>query len=333
MARLVEDESTAVRREVAVSLRHVEAGKKRDWVVSLLAQLPRGDRTYLEACGLAAETAEVEIWAALKSKVGSEEAAKWSDEFAWITWRLQPEAAIPALVDRAQNETLSEDQRNLAIDTLAFTRSQSSADAMAELAANDNLAAKRWLLTRAWGEWESFGMQKKLKEVGLYDPDNVTISPMPMPMPKGESNLPPIAEIVRLKGNAKTGKAQAARCYTCHKIEGNGIAYGPDLRKWVADQGLEAFYRAVIDPAAEIAHGFNGTSVKLRDDKGYIHGLAISRQDPVVIQSMGGVTQIIPKSKVEKVSNFKGSLMLSADQLGMTAQDLADLAAYLRTVN
>ena len=333
MARLVVDESTAVRREVAVSLRHVEAGKKRVWVVSLLAQLPKGDRTYLEACGLAAETAEAEIWATLQSRVGSEEAAKWSDEFAWITWRLQPEAAIPALVDRAQNETLSEEQRNLAIDTLAFTRSQSSVEAMAELAANDNLAAKRWLLTRAWGEWESFGIQKKLKEIGLYDPDNVTISPMPMPKPKGESNLPPIAEIVKLKGNAETGKAQAARCYTCHKIEGNGIAYGPDLRKWVVDQGLEAFYRAVIDPAAEIAHGFNGTSVKLKDDKGYIHGLAISKQDPVIIQSMGGVTQIIPKSKVEKVSNFKGSLMLSADQLGMTAQDLADLATYLKTVN
>ena len=71
MARLVEDESAAVRREVAVSLRHLEAGKKTDWVVSLLAHLPEGDRTYLEACGLAAETAEAEIWDALHSKIGS----------------------------------------------------------------------------------------------------------------------------------------------------------------------------------------------------------------------------------------------------------------------
>ena len=86
----------------------------------------------------------------------------------------------------------------------------------------------------------------------------------------------------------------------------------------------------MIDPSAEIAHGFTGASVKLANDAGYIHGLAISRTDPVIIQSMGGITQILPKKKVEKVGKMKASLMLSADQLGLTAQDLADLAAFLK---
>ncbi len=332
MNRLVAD-SVAIRREVALSLRYASLEKKKKYVPYLLQLIPQNDRTYLEACGLAAEKAEEEIWKILFNELKPEQRApeNWSDDFARATWRLQPVAAIPALVERIQNKSLSADAHKLALDTIAFTKAEAAADAMAQLAADGDIAAKRWLLARAWGEWEPFGVKEKLKELGIYDPDNVTVTAITMPKPPKESNLPPVAEILKLKGDPAKGAIAAGRCYTCHQIEGNGVAYGPDLRSWVANQGDEAFLRAVINPAAEIAHGFNGASVKLKDG-GYIHGLAISRQDPVIVQSMGGLTQIIPKSKVEKVANFRGSLMLSADQLGLAAQDLADLAAYLKTV-
>ena len=332
MTKLVSDSSPAVRREVAVSLRYRSAEEKSEWVTTLLGSIPEGDRYYLEACGLAAEGAEKSVWKQLNEKTGDTNSAEWSENFARATWRLQPDAAIPALVERIGNAKLTAEQRTLALDTIAFTRSEAAANAMAQLAADGDIAAKRWLLTRAWGEWKEFGTEAKLKELGIYDPDNVTITAITMPKPLEKSNLPPIAEILKLKGDPAKGAVAAGRCYTCHQIEGNGVAYGPDLRGWVANQGDEAFLRAVIDPAADIAHGFNGASVRLKGG-GFIHGLAISRQDPVIIQSMGGLTQIIPKEKVEKVGNFKGSLMLSADQLGLTAQDLADLTAYLKTVN
>ncbi len=331
LAALVADESPAVRREVAVSLRYMSAEEKASHVAALFSRLPEGDRTYLEACGLAAEKAEAQVWEVVKNEAGNPKPEQWSDGFAWITWRLQPDAAIPALVVRANLNSLTNEQRKLAVDTLAFTRTAEAVNAMADLAEAGNGDAKRWLLSRAWGEWAEFDTKAKLKELGIYDPDNVTITSSTIPKYNKSSTLPPIPEILKLTGDFSNGKLLSARCYACHQIEGNGISYGPDLRNWVANQGMESFLRAVIDPSAEIAHGFNGTSVKLKDD-GYIHGLAISRQDPVIIQSMGGLTQIIPKSKTEKVSNFRSSLMLSADQLGLTAQDLADLGAYLETV-
>lgn len=332
MNLLVADE-TSVRREVALSLRFAPKEEKIEHASYLLQLLPENDRFYLEACGLSAEGVEEEVWQVLYDNLKKEnrEPLNWSDEFARITWRLQPEAAIPSLVERAVSEDLTEAQRQLALDTIAFTRKESAAEAMASLAESGDPAAKRWLLVRAWGEWDEFGTVEKLKELGIYDPDNVTVTAITMPKPKGESSLAPISEILKLKGDVQKGAAVAGRCYTCHEIEGTGVAYGPDLRGWVSNQGMESFFRAVIDPGADIAHGFNGTSVQLADG-GYIHGLAISRQDPVIIQSMGGLTQIIPKDRVKKVSNFRNSLMLSADQLGMTAQDLADLGAYLETV-
>jgi len=36
---------------------------------------------------------------------------------------------------------------------------------------------------------------------------------------------------------------------------------------------------------------------------------------------------------VQKIEPLKRSLMLSADQLGLTVQDIADLTAYVETLN
>ncbi|MEZ5386488.1 MAG: NPCBM/NEW2 domain-containing protein [Prosthecobacter sp.] len=331
MDRLVNDEEVAVRREVAVSLRFVDADRKLPWVVALFRQMPADDRMYLEACGLAAEGAESEVWEALRRELKDASPAAWSDAFAWATWRLQPPAAVLALVERVKNASLTADQRDRALATIAFTRSAEAADAMAGLAAQNDAAAKRWLFTKAWGEWSDFGMNAKLKELGIYDPDKVTIIEISMPPVPGKTALPEIAEIVKLNGDAKNGEALSARCYACHQFNGNGVAYGPDLRNWVANQGVEAFYKAVIDPSADIAHGFNGAEVVLNDGR-RIHGLAINQTEPVIVQSMGGITQIIPGKLVKRVGKFNNSLMLSADQLGFTAQELADLAAFLKTL-
>jgi hypothetical protein len=39
---------------------------------------------------------------------------------------------------------------------------------------------------------------------------------------------------------------------------------------------------------------------------------------------------MIPKSKVNKSSRMKRSLMLSAEQLALTAQDVADIVAFMK---
>jgi putative membrane-bound dehydrogenase-like protein len=330
MTLLATDESPAVRRELAVALRDVPADQKKDWVAKLLTKLPEDDRHYLEACGLAAEGAESEIWEDLHSRLEDDNPLTWPDTFAKITWRLQPPAAIPALVKRATSDRLTPEQNQLALDTIAFTRAPEAADAMARLAADGDTAATRWLFARAWGEWEEFNVTDKLIELGIYDPDNVTITEMMVPPPPTESSLPPVSEIAKLKGNPAAGKTVAATCYACHQIDGQGVSYGPDLKGWVANQGLVPFIESVVDPSKGIALGYEGASVKIKDG-GYIHGLAYSRTNPVIVQSMGGLTQIISGNNVEKVSPLKRSLMLSADQLALTPQNIVDIAAYLKT--
>jgi putative heme-binding domain-containing protein len=261
---------------------------------------------------------------------------QWSPEFARITWRLLPAAAVPALIERANASVLSDQQRRIAFDTLAFIGNKEAVMAIVAVAAKKDPAlgaqANWWLLNRGLEQWEEFGVRELLKERGIYDPAKIVLQSITTPDPAAKSSLPAPAEIAKLPGDAAHGKVQAARCTTCHRLEGNGIAFGPDLTGWVKDQGVEAFFAAVLYPAQSIAHGFELTHLDLKGGD-QIDGMVRSTGNPVMIESMGGVTQLVPRDRIQRMKESKTkSLMLSADQLGLTAQDLADLAAYLKTL-
>ncbi|MGI9241153.1 MAG: hypothetical protein ACR2RV_10150, partial [Verrucomicrobiales bacterium] len=61
-------------------------------------------------------------------------------------------------------------------------------------------------------------------------------------------------------------------------------------------------------------------------------GIQLTSGDPVIIQSTGGLQQTIPKKKIKSQKDLRHSLMLSADQLALGPQDLADLLAYLKSL-
>jgi putative heme-binding domain-containing protein len=85
---------------------------------------------------------------------------------------------------------------------------------------------------------------------------------------------------------------------------------------------------AIVRPNAEIAHGYEGMELRTKDNL-TIQGLLIKEGDPLMMRSMGGVTQIIPANRVAQRRRMKESLMMSAAQLGLTAQDVADLVAFM----
>lgn len=330
---LIADPSPAVRREIAIPLRDIKGADKRDLVLQLFAKFTdASDRTYLEACGMAADGIEADVWTELEKSQTA--ALQWSPTFARITWRLLAPAAVPALIERVNAASLSAEDRRLAFDTLAFIGTKEAVLTIVDIATGKDASlaeqANWWLFNRGMDQWKDFGTKELLKERGIYDPDKIVLqSVISPPVPK-ESNLPPSAEIAQMKGDAVRGKAAVARCIMCHKIDGVGIPLGPELAGWVKDQGVEAFIAAVREPSQGIAHGYEKTIINLNDG-GQIDGIAHSIGDPVMIESMGGIKQLVPRDRIKKmkVERFK-SLMLTADQLGLTAQDLADLAEYLK---
>jgi putative heme-binding domain-containing protein len=180
--------------------------------------------------------------------------------------------------------------------------------------------------------WKDANVAASLKQRGLYDPDTISISPSIVPEP-APTKLPAAAEIAKLTGDARKGATTAQACLLCHRLGDQGIDYGPALNGFARGQATEVVINAILDPSAEIAHGYDGIAIDLKDG-GQVHGVLLSGGDPVVVQSMGGLTQLIPAAKIRGSARkpLGRSLMLSADQLGLSAQDVADIVAYLKTI-
>jgi putative heme-binding domain-containing protein len=332
-ARLARDPDPGVRREVAVSLRDRPAAESLDLLVDIARGYDGLDRHYLEAWGTGATGKEAALYPRLRRDLGvKNDPLTWSPAFARLAWRLHVPAAVADLRARAEAPKLPMPDRRLALDTLAFIDDPAASKAMLALAAPSGTfreIATFWLLNRMSSSWASHGLLPALKSAGIYDPDTIVLKDIATPPPAAGAVEPPIAEVLRLTGDASRGKAIASRCLMCHTIGDTGTELGPALDGWGRGKSPDVIATAIVDPNAEIALGYGGTEIRTKDGK-TIQGLVIKQNDPVMMRSMGGVTQIIPNDRIAGRVAMTRTLMMSPSQLAMTAQDIADVIAFLR---
>jgi len=332
-ARLARDADAGVRRDVALSLRDLPADKTLDVLVDIAKGYDGQDRSYLEALGTGADGKEPALYDRLKRELGvPADPLAWSGAFARIAWRLHVPAAVADLRTRAESEKLSMADRSLALDTIAFTKDRAASTAMIALA-NPKSAMKEpatfWLLNRMSNDWAEYDLRPALKTAGIYDPETIALREIVTPAAAPDLAEIPIDQVVALTGDAVRGKTTAARCVMCHAIGGTGADFGPALDGWGRGKSAEIVARAIVRPSAEVALGYDGTEIKTKDGL-TIQGILLKTDDPLMMRSMGGVTQIIPAGRVATRRRMSESLMMSGAQLGLTAQDVADLVAFLR---
>lgn len=332
-ARLAHDPSPAVRREVALSLRDVPFEVSGDILLTLAKGYDGKDRAYLEAWGIGATNKEQQLYAALQGSQPDPDPAKWPTRYADLVWRLTPPDAVPAFATRAKADALDSHERTKAITALGFIATRAAAEALLDIAQRGTADLKEnpalwWLINYKDSRWAGFGVDAELKRRGLYDPDAIEINEITVPALAREAVLPPIVEIAKLQGDRQRGAGVARACLMCHRIENEGVDYGPALDGFARRQTRQVVIRAIVDPSHDIAHGYEGTELILQDGK-KIHGIVLSDSNPVIVQSTGGAVQMIPASAIQHRQRLERSLMLSADELGLTPQQIADIVAYL----
>ena len=331
---LAKDKSPAVRREVAIALRDFKTPAAIAVLVTIAQQFDGQDRAYLEAIGLAATDREAAVHAAI-AKAMSAPALEWSPAYAWLTWRLHPASTVRDIRARLLSGKLNETDLKRDLTTLAFTRSGEAAGTMVELSLNKSFAqvdlAKWWVGNRKSNLWKPFDVDAIVKaRGGDAAATKLVASDLPPEMP-GAKALASVEAIAALKGDVAKGKASAAVCYACHKFDGKGIDFGPDLTTYAKQQSLETLILNIAQPSNNISHGFEGTRVVL-DDGMVITGMVLSSGDPLMIKSMGGLVQSIPRARIKEEKRLDRSLMFTASQMGLTEQSVADIAAYLRSL-
>lgn len=331
--KLAKDAAPMVRREIALALRGVSSKDAVTHLVSIAEGFDGKDRAYVEAFGLGSTGREAVVYDACRKAMADGVAPdQWSDAFAAIAWRLHPPQAVVDQKARALSPKLSAGQVKHSLTAIGFTPTGAAATAMIQLANAQEFAQKDlaqwWVNNRKGNLWKNHGIDDILKAMG-QDPEKVQLTAMPMPPELANAQKITLEKVKKIKANVEPGKAAFASCYMCHKVGDAGAEYGPDLSTFGKQQTTYVLIDAILNPSVEISHGYEGTEITTKDGL-IITGIVLSDADSVLIKSMGGNTQSVPKSRIAKMEKMKQSLMYPPGNLGLTPQMIADIVAFLK---
>ena len=196
---------------------------------------------------------------------------------------------MPAFAARAGAATLPAAERNKATTALGFIPAPEAAAALLDVAQHGGADIKQnpalwWLINYKDSRWAGAGIDAELKRRGLYDPDTVAINEVTVPLPPEKSTLPAVADIAKLRGDAKRGATAAGACLMCHRIKGQGVDYAPAIDGFASRQTKDVVITAIVNPSNDIAHGYEGSEITLTDGR-KIHGMILSGGNPLIVQS------------------------------------------------
>ncbi len=259
--KLAKDLAPELRAEAALEMSYRDFDKTRDVLVAVAEGYDNKDASYLEALGLGAGHHTKKLWSAIKQSMKPGAAVKWSDTFARLTWRLMPEAAVDSLKARASEPLLTDHQRELALDSLAFSKSKESAHALMDVADDGSPVKKQalwWLINRGEGAWADLQLRPEMEKRGLVEKLAALVEVI---VPAKPTDMKFTVEpVMALKGDGARGKLAAGRCIMCHQIDGAGAEHGPNLKGFGSRQAPEVLARSIIDPSFDISHGYEGTA-------------------------------------------------------------------------
>lgn len=151
---------------------------------------------------------------------------------------------------------------------------------------------------------------------------------------KAESSRKDVLEQFRpalsLKGDAARGKTVALRCIGCHQVDGTGLQIGPDLKS-VASHPAEKLLTNIIDPSLDVQPGYFAFNAKLKDGSELYGLITAETGNSVSFKLPDGSTKLVTRGDIAELKSTGQSLMPAGLEAGMSAQDMADLIAWLKS--
>jgi putative heme-binding domain-containing protein len=156
-----------------------------------------------------------------------------------------------------------------------------------------------------------------------------------LPATAGGEPLPPIAELVKRRGDADRGKelfAGVGTCAKCHKVRGEGKEVGPDLSEIGSKLSPEAMYLSILDPSAGVSFNYETWALRTFDGT-VLTGILVSQTDAgVELKTAEAITHKLSKDDIEQMKKSSLSIMPADIPKLLKAQDLVDIVEYLTTL-
>ena len=151
---------------------------------------------------------------------------------------------------------------------------------------------------------------------------------LPRPTIQG-TPVPTIKELLASSGSKENGAMTFTKnCAMCHRIDGEGVKFGPELTGIGSKMSSEGLYRAVLFPSDGISHGYESTLITMSDDQQLMGIVASETKSEVVLLMPGGTSTTIEKSSIKERAIDTNSLM-PALVGSMDKQELVDLVTFL----
>jgi putative heme-binding domain-containing protein len=147
-----------------------------------------------------------------------------------------------------------------------------------------------------------------------------------------------VKSLAALKGNAGNGQQVFNRvCSACHRIENQGINFGPDLTKIRLPDGSRDLRShlvyAIVEPNKDIAKEYQ-TLRLLKTDGTVVEGFVEAEtKDAVTLRIAGGKIVNIPEGDIEERIVSKVSSMPEGLGFSVAPAELLDLVEYLERLN
>lgn len=326
---LADDPSATVRREVMAAMRGMIWEVLKEPLAKMIAGYDGQNRWYLEALGAVCDDFPAKVYQELVKSL-QPNPARWNQRQKNLAWRIRSAEALADLATCMEAQRVgAEEFRRLAY---AFGLCFSEEERKRNLA-----FMRRFETVEAFQSESHQETIREFLEKDINDPDPVPLTrsylfPTKFGIP---TKLASIEEISALTPDPDNGRSKAAVCLMCHQIGDNGVAFGPDLTNWGQVRDVATVVRALVDPSAELAHGYDKPLVVTQNghrlegvSRGYSwHAGAIR------VKTMGGVTLKVPHrrphAQIEYLKNH--SWMPPASAMGLSNQDVRDIASYLRS--
>jgi putative membrane-bound dehydrogenase-like protein len=157
----------------------------------------------------------------------------------------------------------------------------------------------------------------------------------PPPPARNEKPLPPLAVMLRSRGDTARGKVvfrDVAKCNACHVVDGEGKEVGPNLSEIGSKLSREGFFEAILYPSAAISHNYETWSASTVDGN-VVSGIKVSETpSEIILKGIDSVAHTLKKSEIDELKKQEISLMPADLQKMMTAQELIDVIEYVQTL-
>jgi len=137
-----------------------------------------------------------------------------------------------------------------------------------------------------------------------------------------------------LDGDVEAGRnlffsGEVTACSKCHSVDGQGGHVGPELSAVAATRSVPFIIESIVNPGAQVASGFERTTVYLKDWNEVVGVKKAETGESVEILDAEGELFRILKSDIDEIEVQPGSVMPANFADLLTVTEFHDLVAYV----